>query len=86
MGRYRCKPVMVDAFQMSAVDTGDWPDWAKEAMRESRLEIMEGSARVKTLEGWVTTPLAAYLVRSEYGEIWPVQKRLFEAKYEKLVR
>ncbi len=89
MARYRCKPVEVEALRLSEVweclRDGSGPSWVQDAHRNAKLHF-EGQkqARIQTLEGWVTTPMASWLVRGALGEIWPVQDAQFEHKYEEI--
>ena len=89
MARFRCKPVEVDAIQLRQaffdVDDGIAEDWVAAAIRDKlvvRETIPHVHVKVRTLEGWVATRLDSWLVRGALGELWPVQNRQFDHKYD----
>lgn len=88
MGKYRKKPVIVEAFQydgdfMNADGTFYVPDWAKEAYEKGIL-YFKGQAElyVKTLEGDHHASVGDYIIQGVNEEIYPCKPDIFEKTYE----
>ena len=91
MSRYRKKPVVVDAFQMTRermADISDWPEWLKAAARKPvratgfLWEQEEGTVLIGTLEGVMTVQPNDWIIRGVQGELYPCKPDIFEATYE----
>ncbi len=93
--KYRKKPIVIEAFQMTPeamASNVDWPNWAHEAWnkdpQEGGLWCDEyGGAGQKywcgTLEGVHIVSPNDYLIKGIKGEIYPCKPDIFEATYEK---
>ena len=60
------------------------PSWVQRQFATDCLRFtLVGPVRlhVKTLEGWVCAPDDGYLILGRQGEIWPVQKCVFDERY-----
>lgn len=89
--RYRKKPVVVNAWQITAEDEAvlpsvpvSWPKWLEDAWRnEVVFADDEGNLRIKTLEGPSYSIEPGYwIVRGVKGELWPVRADVFQETYE----
>ena len=98
MGRYRKKPVVIDAFHMpelgEPVTNEDWPEWMHMAWQGERDEPgtlqnvvpheFTGELEVVTLEGKMRIDPGDWLIRGVKGELYPCKPDIFEATYEKV--
>ncbi len=92
--KYRKKPVVVEAFQMTEDvywEGCSWPEWLyphRELPADSPGAIFESQTvdilLIRTLEGVVRVFPNDYIVRSENGELSVVNPKGFEATYEAL--
>ncbi|MER2061402.1 MAG: hypothetical protein ABS894_00575 [Aerococcus urinaeequi] len=81
MGKYRKKPVVVDAVQF--IIGAPQPEWFTEAVRNG--SILNGPEIViRTLEGDMTAIPGDYIIRGVKGEIYPCKQEIFEATYDKV--
>ena len=90
MGKFRKKPVIIDAWQLPT-DGGtptDSPEWIKEAWQQGKLVAREGGGIiVKTLEDGndeakhVASP-GDWIIRGVEGELYPCKPLTFAATYE----
>ena len=92
--RYRKKPVVVEAFQMTKKrrwDNSDWPEWANRAWQT---EPGEGSIWIDpddlnkeslvcgTLEGVHRIDWNDWIIQGIKKELYPCKPDIFEATYE----
>lgn len=92
MPRYRKKPVVVNAYQMTndnALDYFNWPSWlqaglTKEPTQEGAVIRSEGVIRIQTLEGRQLVSPNDYIIEGVKGEIYPCKPDIFEATYEEV--
>lgn len=93
MPKYRKKPVIIEAFQITDEtlwDNHDWPNWLHLATKRGHYEI--GSFfrdRIKpefiylqTLEGPLTVTMGDYIIQGVKGELYPCKPDIFHATYE----
>lgn len=89
---YRKKPVVIEAFQMTAERRQrqtDWPDWLREAFNKNHTEV--GSVQtdgptemvIQTLEGEMTVRQDDFIIRGVNGELYPCKPDIFAKTYEK---
>lgn len=89
MGRYRKRPVTVEAWQW----TGDEANqenlgWISEAISDGKLDFYlddEPYGEVETDHGTARFELRDWIVKGSNGELWPVQEDTFAETYERLV-
>lgn len=90
--KYRKKPVVVEAFQLTNYVDTVAPDWFTEAVNKEDVfidrSIVDGVARiygctVTTLEGRMQAKLGDYIIRGVNGELYPCKPDIFEKTYEK---
>lgn len=98
--KYRKKPVVVEAFQMTPerrVDNSEWPAWLHEAWNKD--PSVEGSVCslffptgngidnklvIRTLEGALTVDWGYWIIRGVKGELYPCRPDIFEATYKEV--
>lgn len=96
--KFRKKPIVVEAFQMTyerALDEADWPQWLWDA-KYSLLKEDPGSVSltyrngqlvmlIRTLEsghGAHTVTWGDWIIKGVQGELYPCKPDIFEATYE----
>lgn len=95
MPSFRKKPVVIEAFQLTAEtrrDNRDWPEWLNYAWQKNRgeagaLMIAEtredaGSLEIQTLEGVMRCDLGDWIIQGVKGELYPCKPDIFAATYE----
>ena len=98
MPRFRKKPVIIDAFQMTREHRESneaWPEWLHAAWNGKRnaegtlqinLLIKDRSRRcdleIITLEGAHAVSYDDWIIRCVKGELYPCKPDIFEATYE----
>ena len=92
MHKYRKKPVVIEAFQMtpSRRETNvEWPQWLHEAWNaegEGSLYCVEGGQElyIGTKEGVMKVDWGDFIIQGVQGEIYPCKPDIFEATYDKV--
>lgn len=99
MHRYKKRPVIVEAFQMTKErrqDNSEWPNWLHIAWQKENGE--DGSVFPKdysnshgtdellicTLEGIYLVSFNDWIIRGVNGELYPCKPDIFEQTYEKV--
>jgi len=97
MGKYRKKPVIIEAFQMTVArrwDNSEWPVWLNEAWNK---EPSEGAVWISqddpkkeklvcgTLEGVHKIDWNDWIIKGINGEIYPCKPDIFNKTYEEVV-
>lgn len=95
MGKYRKKPVVIEAFQMTLErrwNNSEWPNWLHQAWNKEPLE--EGAVWIDhndlkreklvcgTLEGFYRIDWNDWIIQGVKGEIYPCKPDIFEITYE----
>jgi len=92
--KYRKKPVVIEAFQMTPErreDNRDWPNWLNMAWQKDRNEpgslfpTPEPGVRtltIHTLEGDHLVSFGDYIIQGVNGELYPCKPDIFEKTYE----
>lgn len=98
--KYRKKPVIIEAFQMTESrrqDNSEWPAWLNEAWNRHYTE--EGAVFPKdylfsngndplcinTMEGVLNVLFGDYIIKGVMDEIYPCRPDIFEATYEEVI-
>lgn len=95
MLKFRKKPVVIEAFQMTEarrVDNSDWPNWLNLAWQKERGEegsvyptepgTGNGTLSIMTLEGEVRVNFGDWIAKGVKGELYPIKPDIFEATYD----
>lgn len=101
MGKYRKKPIVIEAFQMTEdkrYDNSDWPNWLNEAWNKEPKEEgclfcvdndgMIGPGKnlcITTLEGALAVTFGDYIIQGVQGELYPCKPDIFEESYEAIL-
>ena len=93
--KFRKKPVVIEAFQMTEerrASNADWPEWMHQAWQLDReapgsLHPTEegagdGTLSIGTLEGPHLVSWGDWIIRGVKGELYPCKPDIFEATYE----
>ena len=99
MGKYRKKPVVIEAFQMTKerrVDNSEWPSWLHESWQkdyeeESSLSCVDfpdsdgtDKLQIRTLEGIHLVNWNDFIIQGVQGELYPCKPDIFEQTYDKV--
>jgi hypothetical protein len=94
MGRYRKKPVEIEAQQLTVQNSQDVAAWVEsnggQLLRHSPEIMREGGIakthafQIKTLEGWLWASFGDFVIRGVQGEFYPCKPDIFAASYEEV--
>ena len=91
MTKFRKKPVVIEAFQMTKerrMDNSDWPNWLHAAWNAGTLQRVDMSAempdylQIVTLEGLHLVSWNDWIIRGVQGELYPCKPDIFAKTYE----
>lgn len=93
--KYRKKPVVIEAFQMTTerrVNNRDWPNWLHKAWNKEPKELGsiyptikgtgDGMLSIGTLEGEHLVSWGDWIIQGVKGELYPCKPDIFEQTYE----
>lgn len=93
--RYRKKPVVIEASQMTLerrLDNSDWPEWLNIAWQAGANNVggvyptipgtSQGTISINTLEGAHLVDFGDWIIRGVKGELYPCKDDIFEMTYE----
>ena len=95
MTKYRKKPVVIEAFQMTETrreDNSEWPEWLHKAWNTDglgalRIDGTDPHRRllcIDTLEGPHKVTWNDWIIRGVKGELYPCKPDIFQATYEEV--
>lgn len=79
MGKYRKKPVVIEAFRYWLDDR---PEWFCDRVTDNSIITYETHCEIRTLEGVMRGEVGDYIIRGVQGEIYPCKPDIFDATYE----
>ena len=96
--KYRKKPVVIEAFQMTKerrMDNSEWPTWLHLAWNAGRHELgalqrvsmtapMPDDLEIVTLEGRHLVGWGDYIIQGVKGELYPCKPDIFHMTYEEV--
>ena len=95
MAKYRKKPVVIEAFQITEETRNSnyetWPEWLQRAWQKEDNEtgalypwrdIQYADLAIVTLEGLQRVSMNDYIIQGVMGEIYPCKPDIFELTYE----
>ena len=95
MGKYRKKPVVIEAFQFTAdrrYNNLEWPEWLNYAWNFEDTEpgaffCVDGSKTVyiRTLEGVREVTPNDFIIQDIQGELYPCKPDIFEQTYDEVI-
>lgn len=93
--KFRKKPIVIEAFQMTAerrTDNSEWPNWLNQAWQMQREAVGsvypteagtgDGALTIGTLEGQMRVNFGDYIIQGVNGELYPCKLDIFEKTYE----
>ena len=86
MSKYRKKPIVVEAFQLTT--TGYIPDWFKQAFIDHKISDLVVSdsgfvgCTIQTLEGNLHAAPEDYIIKDVDGELYTCKSSVFRKTYE----
>jgi hypothetical protein len=96
VNRYRKKPIIIEAFQMTEdrrYDNGEWPDWLNRAWQlkigtPGAMQLVDKTGQdtdaieLVTLEGSHRVSWGDWIIQGVKGELYPCKPDIFDATYE----
>lgn len=85
MGRFRKKPVVLEARRFDAVTIDEQErlaDWCRGRLRGTRLPATERVIQIDTLEGEITASHGDWVIQGVKGEFYPCKPDIFDELYE----
>jgi hypothetical protein len=82
MGKYRKKPVVVEANQLTINNISFLESWCGGSIKGIKLPIEERVIDIQTLEGEMRANMGDYIVKGIKGEFYPCKPDIFEDSYE----
>ena len=95
--KFRKKPVVIEAFQMTqerSKDNRDWPEWMNKAWQLDRETVGslyrthaildDGTLSIGTLEGPLLVSFGDWIICSIKGEIYCCRDDIFKLTYEEV--
>ena len=90
--KYRKKPVVVEAFQLTDDPEYESPPWFTQAVADEKVWIDRSlndghisvyGCTIQTLEGRMHAKLGDYIIQGAAGELYPCKPDVFSKTYEK---
>lgn len=85
MGKFRKKPVVIEAFRLEDLE---YPEWFSDAVLKNivTFPVTDGitDTIIKTLEGDHKVSYGDYIIKGIKGELYPCKSDIFEATYDKV--
>jgi len=82
IGRYRKKPVVIEAVQWRASTQLSVEHWLNSHGVQYRAQRTDGILTLPTLEGDMLATPGDWIIRGVKGEFYPCKPDIFEATYE----
>ncbi len=94
--KYRKKPVVIEAFQMTEKrrwDNSEWPNWLHEAWQKEigidnalwcDVDKPHTFLHISTMEGVLNIDWDDWIIQGMKGELYPCKPDIFEMTYEKV--
>jgi hypothetical protein len=81
-GRFRKKPVEVDAYMYAGRIGATFPAWLEAAIDAGDVYFFRHEMVIRTREGSMIAVAGDWVVRGITGELYPVRGDIFDANYE----
>ena len=88
MGKFRKKPVVVEAVRVSGVlraAKNNWsalPQWFRDAYDNGELLLLNDGVDIRTLEGMMHGEMLDWIICGVNGELYPCKPDIFAKTYE----
>jgi len=83
MGKYRKKPVVIDAVQFTDETKDQVFGFVRSSCQPDRDTEGKPVLHISTLEGEMTAVIGDWIIKGVKGEFYPCKPDIFEATYEK---
>lgn len=90
MANFRKKPIQINAWQASVLlecAKNNWkglPEPISKSYEEGNILFAPREIHIKTLEGWIVTLYADWVIQGVKGELYSCKPDIFKATYEKV--
>lgn len=84
MARYRKRPVVVEAFQLTSENRFRptiWPEWFQNAFHDGLVDGSGDDLTISTKEGVMTASQGDWIIQGVKGELYPCKPDIFEITY-----
>lgn len=88
MGKYRKKPVVVEAIQFDGDNWGEISHWVHRNLSpENNAIILRGviGLEVRTLDGTMSAYKGDWIVKGVKGEVYPMKDSIFKETHEEVI-
>ena len=82
MGKYRKKPVVIEAYCYDQRRDNYRPDWFQDRVTDKTIITYPDCAYIHTLEGVMKVHLGDWVIKGVNGEVYPCKPDIFAATYE----
>lgn len=79
MGKFRKKPVVIEAVKYPSKE---YPDWMHEAIGRGTIHVHPDCLSIDTLEGNMLVQVGDWIIRGVKGELYPCKPDIFAETYE----
>jgi hypothetical protein len=80
--KYRKKPIVIEALQLTKVNLSKVAEWSGASSFEGEMLDCPPYIQIATLEGVMRGELGDYIIKGIQGEFYPCKSDIFEASYE----
>ena len=80
--RYRKKPVVIEAWELTADNIRDVHEWINGVSGWSWLAVPANELYIETLEGSMHASVGDFVIKGVKGEFYPCRGDIFELTYE----
>ena len=82
MAKYRKKPVVIEANQLTVNNMDGIEQWCGGSIKGVKLPANERVIHIPTLEGEMTAQIGDWIIQGVKGEFYPCKPDIFDATYE----
>lgn len=84
MQKFRKKPVVIEAMQITPETIEHVEAWCRGSIKGRMLPISERIIHIQTLEGEMTAIMYDYVIKGVEGEFYPCKPGIFAKTYEEV--
>ena len=81
MGKFRKKPVVIEARQLTYLNINTLEQWCGGSIKGTKLPLGEQCIDIQTLEGEIRASMGDWIIQGINGEFYPCKPDIFEATY-----
>lgn len=82
MRKFRKKPVVIEAEQLTIFNIVELEHWCRGSIKGISLSLDERVIDIQTLEGEMRVNMGDWIIKGIKGEFYPCKPDIFEATYE----